>query len=92
MNHSVLNHIMRLPEGHSKGLYKGKKYGVTKEIFNNGKSFKVYAEVLGGTDFISLNYYITKENEILKPCEMPEKKVIDFLQHLRLITEENQTL
>lgn len=49
--------------------------------FNNGKSFKIYAEELGGNDFISLNYYITKTSEKLKPCEMPEEKVIYFLNN-----------
>jgi hypothetical protein len=78
VNHSILDHIIRFPEGHSKGLYKDNKYGITKEIFNNGKPFKRYAEVLGGADFFSLNYYIITKNQILKPCEMSEKKSFIF--------------
>jgi peptide-methionine (S)-S-oxide reductase len=38
-------------------MYKGKKYGISKSTFNQGKSFKLFAEELGGSDFISLNYF-----------------------------------
>jgi len=81
----LLEKIKQLPLGYSEVMYKYKKYGVTRADFNDGKSFKVYAEALGGTDFISLNYYGTQSSELLKPCEMPEKKVIDFLKNLKII-------
>ena len=55
-----------------------------KTIFNNGKSIKLYAKELGGNNFISLNYYITKEKELLKPCEMPTDKVVHFLKNVTL--------
>ena len=82
---SVLSNIKRLPLGYSEGIYNTKKYGITKTVFNNGKSVKIYAEELGGTDFISLNYYITLNKELLKPCEMPEQKVIEFLKNVKEI-------
>lgn len=82
MNKNILHIIQKLPEGYSEGKYQGKKYGITKTSFNHEKSYKIYAEELGGTNFISLNYYITTHDEKLKPCEMPEQKVIHFLQHL----------
>ncbi len=72
-----------LPIGYSKGDYQGRIYGITKSAFNTGKSFKVYAEELGGTDFISLNLYLTNEGAVLKPCEMPEQKVKSFLNEMR---------
>lgn len=81
----LLHKIRKLPIGYSKVLYNGKKYGVTRTDFNKDKSYKIYAEELGGTDFISLNYYITTNRESLKPCEMPAVKVIDFLNHFKLI-------
>lgn len=80
--------LNKIKEGYSEGIYNGKKYGITKSIFNNGKSFKVYAEELGGTDFISLNYYITEKKNLLKPCEMPEQKVIHFLKNVMLLEKE----
>lgn len=68
-------------------MYKGKTYGVSRTDFNHGKSFKVYAEELGGRDIISLNYYITSLSEKLKPCEMPEDKVVHFLKNFEALNE-----
>lgn len=81
----LLDAINRIPDGYSEVLYQKKKYSVTKDIYNNGKSFKIYAKELQGNDFISLNYYITSTSELLKPCEMSDQKVISFLTELKLI-------
>lgn len=78
---TLLKRIQELPLGYSEVYYEQRKYGVTKSVFNQGKSYKIYAEELGGSNFISLNYYCTKEREILKPCEMPEEKVSDFIKN-----------
>ncbi len=90
MNSSILNSIKKIPEGYSEGIYNDRKYGITKTIFNNGNSFKVYGEELGGSDFISLNYYITKTKEVIKPCEMPEQKVVHFLKNVIIESSANQ--
>lgn len=82
-NMTLLKHIQNIPIGYSEVNYQSKKYGITKSEFNQGKSYKIYAEELGGNDFISLNYYITSNGERLKPCEMPEQKVIHFLTNLK---------
>ena len=81
----LLDKIKHIPLGYSEVTYQHKKYGVTKREFNNGNSFKVYAKELGGNNFISLNYYITKTQELLKPCEMSQQKVIHFLENAVLI-------
>ncbi|WP_046756382.1 hypothetical protein [Kordia jejudonensis] len=81
----LLEKIQQLPLGYSEVHYNDKKYGVTKSEFNSGNSFKIYAEELGGNNFISLNYYCTSQHEILKPCEMPEQKVIHFLENYSII-------
>ncbi|WP_394748227.1 peptide methionine sulfoxide reductase [Spongiimicrobium salis] len=83
--HALEHHISRLPLGFSKVQYQGKTYGVSKRLFNQGKSVKVYAEELGGTDFISFNYYTTLSQNALKPCEMPEAKVKEFLAGYHVI-------
>lgn len=79
---TLLQIIQSFPEGYFEGIYQGVKYGITKNTFNAGKSFKVFAKALNGKDFVSLNYYVTTKQEWLKPCEMPEQKVIDFLQNV----------
>lgn len=83
MKDSLLYIIETLPEGYSTVLFEDKKYGLTKTTFTNGKSYKIYAEELQGTDFISLNYYITSASELLKPCEMPSEKVTRFLREMK---------
>ena len=82
---SVLDYINNIPDGYSEGTYNNRKYSITKEIFNNGKSFKIFGKELQGNDFISLNYYITSKKELLKPCEMPQEKVIHFLKNIQLL-------
>ncbi len=72
--------IAKIPLGYSEGRYQKQKYGISKQVFNEGKSFKIYAEALGAKDFISLNFYLTEDKELLKPCEMPAEKVIAFLR------------
>ena len=80
--------IDKIEEGYSEGIYNDTKYRITKTTFNSGKSIKLYGEELCGNDFVSLNFYITKNKELLKPCEMPEQKVIDFLINVRLLISE----
>jgi len=84
-NPQIIERISKLPEGYSEVVYKTRKYSVSKTIFNKGKSLKVYAEELGGSDFISFNYYRTLTSNPLKPCEMPEHKVLDFLKNYKTI-------
>ncbi len=79
----LLSKILQLPEGYSLGCYRGVKYGITKRTFSGGRSYKVFAEAMGGKNFISLNLYLTAGGEHLRPCEMPAEKVIDFLNHVK---------
>lgn len=72
-----LENLRRLPEGYSCGLYRGRRYGTTLEV--SGKRTKLFAEELGGSDTISFNYYALESGPVLKPCEMPAQKVIDFV-------------
>ncbi|WP_298892790.1 peptide methionine sulfoxide reductase [uncultured Psychroserpens sp.] len=76
---------MLLPKGYSEVIFQDKKYGITRTDFNKGKSIKIYAEELAGNDFISLNYYITSDKELLKPCEMPDEKVLQFLNNMIIL-------
>ncbi|MFK7811714.1 MAG: peptide methionine sulfoxide reductase [Maribacter sp.] len=90
MKNPILKNIEKIPEGYSEGMYSNRKYGITKTLFNGGNSLKVYGEELGGTNFISLNYYITKKKDLIKPCEMPEQKVVHFLKNVVVLNTVNQ--
>ncbi len=76
--------IQQFPIGYSKAVYQGKLYGVSRTDFNKGKSIKLYAEELGGNNYISLNFYSTITSEIIKPCEMEIEKVSHFLVNAEL--------
>jgi hypothetical protein len=65
--------------------YHEKRYLLRKETLLGGKLLKIYAEELGGNDIVSGNYYLTMKGGMLKPCEMSDKKVIDFVLHATLI-------
>ena len=76
---SLQEQILALPLGYSEVMFQGKRYGLSRQDFNQGRSLKVYAEELGGPDFVSFNYYVTEKGGLLKPCEMPREKVEAFL-------------
>ncbi len=77
--------LLALPNGANDVRYLGKRYLLRKETLLNGKLLKVYAQELGGNDIVSGNYYPTIKNGMLKPCEMSDKKVIDFVQYAKTI-------
>lgn len=85
MKNSVFhNKILQIDDGAYDVIAYEKRYLLRKETRLEGKLIKLYAEELGGNDFISLNYYPQLQGGLLKPCEMPQKKVIQFILELRL--------
>jgi hypothetical protein len=69
-----------LPLGGYGGTFEGRRYRVTKSTYSSGRSQKLEAEELGGNDRISLNLYrLADGTALLKPCEMPEDKVVSFV-------------
>lgn len=75
--------IKSIQNGATYFSYNNKKYLATKSTLFNEKIIKFYAYELGGNDFVSLNYY--SKLKLLKPCEMAEKKVIDFVLNAIII-------
>ena len=71
----------RLPNGGYGGSYNGRRYRITKAQMSNGRSQKLEAEELGGSDYISFNLYrLATGQALLKPCEMPAEKVTAFVK------------
>ena len=68
-----------IPEGHSLGLYQGRRWRAEKTTHAGGRSVKLYAHDLAGPDFVSLNLYHLAKGDLLKPCEMAEAKVRAFV-------------
>lgn len=71
--------LARLPEGWHLAVYRGRRYGVTKRTGAGGRRVTLYAEELGGTDIVSANVYRTSAGDLLRACEMPDAKVLAFL-------------
>ncbi len=84
MNDSFHEHLGLLENGSYDVLFSHRRYLLSKQTLLDGRLIKLYAYELGGNDFISLNYYRGKEKWLLKPCEMPEKKVITFIMGLEV--------
>ena len=66
MDPAFLSALDALAPGYHTGLYDGERWGVT---------------VTGGPgdDHVSFNLYTTAQARQLRPCEMPEAKVIAFV-------------
>ncbi len=76
--------LLDLKDGSSDVFYHGNRYLLSKKTELSGKLVKLYAKELGNNDFISLNYYSEIGDGLLKPCEMPQEKGIDFVLNLEL--------
>ena len=77
--------LLALPNGATDVSYKNKRYLLLKETLLDGKLIKIYAEKLGEHDVVSGNYYPTMKGGMLKPCEMSDAKVIDFVLRAKII-------
>jgi len=76
--------LLSFPNGSFYIKYNSSKYLTTKSTIKD-KIIKLYAKELGGNDIVSCNYFVTIKNGLLKPCEMSDKKVIDFVNKLQII-------
>jgi len=77
--------LLELEEGSYDVFYQEKRYLLSKQTQLKGKLIKLYAKELGDNDFISLNYYTNIGDGLLKPCEMLEEKVMDFVLNLKSV-------
>ncbi len=85
MQKELHDRIQKIPLGYSEVMYDGKKYSLTREDLVGSQSIKIFAQEQGGNDFISFNYYTTKSGTShLRACEMPDEKVIRFLEKAEL--------
>lgn len=69
-----------IPEGWSRVQIAGQIWGVTRTTHAGGKVISVNAERLSDTEQLGANVWITSEGAVLRPCEVPEEKVMQFLR------------
>lgn len=72
--------LTTIPEGWSRTEVAGRAWGVTRTTHAEGKVISLNAERLGDTEQLSANVWITSEGPILRPCEVPAEKVLQFLR------------
>jgi len=77
--------LLALPNGASDVLYNEQRYLLRKETLLEGRLLKIYAENLSRRDIVSGNYYPTIKGGMLKPCEMSDQKVINFVLYAIVI-------
>ena len=87
MNAAFLAAFDRLPVGAFTVRYDGRLYHAVRRDFAGGRSQELVAHEAGGADYISLNLYRLQSGARLKPCEMPEEKVVRFVQGLELVKD-----
>ncbi|MDA7964628.1 hypothetical protein [Ruegeria sp.] len=81
---SFLTAFFALPQGTLTGHAGDRHYVASRSVLAGGQSHKLVAHELGGKDYISLNLYLTRSGKaLLRPCEMPAEKVVEFVLSLR---------
>ena len=93
LNHTFFHQrLLSFEDGAYDVIFEEKRYLFRKQTLLKNKLIKVYAEELGDTNFISLNYYPETGNGLLKPCEMPDEKVIEFITQCYLVYENGTAI
>ncbi|MFC7789408.1 hypothetical protein ACU045_10555 [Microbacterium sp. MAHUQ-60] len=78
---SELNALLRvIPEGWTRTEIDGSSWAVTRTTRAGGKVVSVDAEQLGTAERFGANVWITDDETILRPCEVPAEKVMRFLR------------
>lgn len=67
------------PEGYRDGVFEGRRWGVSLTRAAGGAKATLFARELGGTDFVSANFYQLAAGAEARPCEMPLAKVARFV-------------
>ncbi|MCB1382933.1 MAG: hypothetical protein KDJ73_08390 [Notoacmeibacter sp.] len=75
-----LRRLAAIPDGAGEGIYRSRRWGVTVTRSADGRRIWLYGEERGGMGRVSFNLYLTGAGSpLLKPCEMPEQEVTDFI-------------
>ena len=72
--------IHAIPEGWSRIELEGSSWAVTRTTRAGGTVISIDAEQLGTAEQFGANVWITEDETLLRPCEVPEEKVIRFMR------------
>jgi len=72
--------LAQLPAGYLEGNFKGRRWSATVKRSLDGRREWLFAEDLGGSDIVSFNLYrLENGRHTLRPCEMSQAKVVEFV-------------
>ena len=72
--------LKAIPEGWTRVQIGGRGWGITRTTRAAGKTISLDAERLGTTEHFGANVWNTSEGSVLRPCEVPEEKVMQLLR------------
>jgi peptide-methionine (S)-S-oxide reductase len=72
--------IAAIPEGWSRARIDGATWGLTRTTRAGGKVVSIDAERLGSADGLGANVWLTTRGPVLRPCEVAEDRVLEFLR------------
>ncbi|MGW2092197.1 hypothetical protein [Promicromonospora sukumoe] len=72
--------IGAMPEGWSRARVAGQTWGVTRTTRAGGRVVSFEAERLGDGEGLGANIWFTADGAVLKPCEVPAERVMEFLR------------
>ncbi|AWB86792.1 peptide methionine sulfoxide reductase [Mycetocola zhujimingii] len=72
--------IGAIPEGWTRVQIAGQGWGITRTTRAGGRTISFDAEHLGNNEYLGANVWNTSEGSVLRPCEVPEEKVMQILR------------
>ena len=72
--------IRAIPEGWTRVQIAGQAWGITRTTRAGGKTISFDAERLGDKKQLGANVWTTSDGLVLRPCEVPEEKVMQVLR------------
>lgn len=74
--------LARVHEGWHRVTVTGRPWAVTRVSHAGGRAVTFGAEELGGKGRVHANFLLTSSGPVLRPCEIPPGRVIEFLRAL----------
>jgi hypothetical protein len=72
--------IRAIPEGWTRVQIAGQGWGITRITRAGGRTISFDAERLGGNERLGANVWNTSDGTLLRPCEVPEERVMQVLR------------
>jgi peptide-methionine (S)-S-oxide reductase len=79
-DHELSALIRAVPEGWTRVQIAGQGWGISRTTRAGGRTISFDAERLGGKERLGANVWNTSEGTVLRPCEVPEERVMQVLR------------